>query len=259
MSPSDTEPSPWLRLLTAAVVVGLVLAGVAHALDWNVSVNVRSGSGHLSTTQRPVAGMTRLALELPAELELVQDGTEALSVQTDDNLQDQVQAVQQGGQLTLRWNPGYKVQILHPSELKLVLHVRSLEHIAITGSGDVHARQLKLPQLDVSVQGSGDLRLDSLEVDQLVASISGSGDMQAAGHARQVQLQISGSGNADLGHLASQLVNLSVAGSGDATVWASTALTASVAGSGDLRYYGGGSVKTAVAGSGSVTRLGVAP
>ncbi len=248
----------WQRAAAAVgTVAALLLVAPEARADWNWGWGGVSGSGTFTTQQRKVAGFTSLALELPAKVELVQGETEGVSIETDDNLQALIETVVEGGQLKIRTARHGKG--INPKRLNITVHLRTLEKIAIGGSGDVHAAKLATPRLTISVAGSGDARIDTLEGETVEASIAGSGDVSLGGRVNEVEARVAGSGDLRLAKLQAKTVKVRIAGSGDATVWATQALAVSVAGSGDVKYCGDATVSSSVAGSGSVKRLGANP
>jgi hypothetical protein len=63
----------------------------------------------------------------------------------------------------------------------------------VTGSGDIHAFDYLVQELDGSVAGSGDIR--AYVYKKINASVSGSGDIQYKGNPESVNTQVSGSGD----------------------------------------------------------------
>ena len=252
--------SPPVFRISSLIIAGTLslLSGSAMAWEWSWPFGASvSGSGHVSKTQRQVSAFKGVSLELPSSVEIVQGETEDLVIEADDNIAPMIETVVEGGQLRIRLAERFKS--VKPTVLKLTLHVRALEQISISGSGDVNARKLQSPTLELRIAGSGDVRLAALQTDSLSVSISGAGDFFAAGRADTARYSIAGSGDIKTSALASKNVKISIAGSGDAAVWASQTLNVSIAGSGDVAYYGDATVTRSVAGSGRIRKLGSAP
>ena len=248
------------RAIAVVAIVGTLVLGPISAMawDWDWSPGTRvTGSGQVSKTQRPVQGFKSVSLDVASTVEIIQGETEGLVIETDDNIAPLIETVVDNGQLKIRSTQRFKS--LQPTVLKLTLHVRALEQISISGSGDVNAQKLQSPTLEVRIAGSGDVRLAALQTDSLSVSISGAGDFLATGRADTARYSIAGSGDLKTRALASKNVKIRIAGSGDATVWASQTLNVSIAGSGDVAYYGDATVTRSVAGSGRIRRLGLAP
>ena len=245
-------------LFAALITIGTLgfAATPAAAWDWSWGAKV-SGSGNIKTEVRDVSGFTGVSMSVPGKAEIIQAGSEGVSIETDDNILPLIETVIEDGKLKIRFKD--RNMSVSTKTLKLTINVKTLERLAVAGSGDLHAAKLQVAKLKASIAGAGDVRIDSLDADTLTLSIAGSGDFSAGGKANTVEGNIAGSGNVRIEKLAANNVKLSIAGSGDAKVWAKDTLTVSVAGSGDVAYYGDAKVTQSVVGSGSVKRLGSAP
>ena len=239
-----------LRKTTFTALLLLAAGGAA-------AMGSLTGSGKLATEARVASGFTGIALALSGRVDVTQGDKESVSVTADDNLLPEIETVVEGGVLKIRWRD--RVNITHSSSIRIAVTAKSIESLAVGGSGDIVSAALRARDLKVSIGGSGNVRLYSLTAAALTVSIGGSGDFTGEGAADSLTANVAGSGNIKAGRLAAQNVKVSVAGSGDATVWAKGDLNVSVAGSGDVKYYGDPAVKRAVVGSGSVKRLGTAP
>jgi hypothetical protein len=196
-----------------------------------------TGSGRSVSEDRALSGYRGIALSIPGRVEIVQGAVEGIRITADDNVMPEIESVVENGTLKLRFRQRFgnvdKVRIL------VVVHAKTVESLAVAGSGDIHAPALNAQRLSVHIAGSGDVKL--------------------AGRAESIDVSIAGSGDLDAGRFDTQRAKISVAGAGDATVWARQALKVSVAGSGGIRYYGDPTVERSIVGSGSVKRLGAAP
>jgi hypothetical protein len=215
------------------------------------------GSHNVVSQERAVAGFHALGLSAPADVEIVQGSAEGATVTADDSVIDRVETVVENGVLKIRMKPDNIT--LNITKLRVQVRARSMDSIAVSGSGDVHAKTLDTPRLKVAIAGSGDVSLPALTTSALDAHISGSGDLTAAGRADNLEAQLAGSGDMKAGHLETTSADLRIAGSSDVELWVKKSLMVSVAGSGDVRYYGDPQVHHHVSGSGSIKRLGASP
>jgi hypothetical protein len=196
-------------------------------------LNAIDGSGKVVTEPRPVAGFTAVSLRGSGRLVIEQTGTDSLTVTTDDNLLPLVQSEVKGN--TLELGPKEWTTVLHPTkDIVFTLHVKTLEALDISGSGDVEAKGLNPESLRVEISGSG------------AASVQGT--------ANDLNLTISGSGAYQGAQLASKRATVKVSGSGSAVIAASETLNADVTGSGSIQYVGDPKVVQQITGSGSVLK-----
>lgn len=84
------------------------------------------------------------------------------------------------------------------------------------------------------LHGSGRMEIAGYNQDSLRIQLSGSSDVVARGQAREVELDISGSGEADLSQLATDAADVEISGSGEAVIAPKTSAHLEVSGSGDI-------------------------
>jgi hypothetical protein len=184
----------------------LLMALLAAGCD----VNAISGSGHVTTDRRTVSGFTAVELQGTGKLLVDQNGTEALTIEADDNLLSSLTSDITGGRLVLGTASGTHIR---PSrEIVYRVSARNLNGITLSGSGTV----------DVTGVNSDSLRL----------TLNGSGTISASGRADQQEISLNGSGDYQCANLKGKAVSVSIAGSGDGVVAASEKLDVTVMGSG---------------------------
>jgi len=244
---------------SALLVACLLAVAPAPAHAWDLLGNKAVvGSGQVSSVQRDLAPFHQIAVDLPCKVELVQGTSEAVAIEADDNLLPLIETVVKNGQLTIK--PAKGVNLSSRSNIRLTVHVRTVDGLSLAGSADLSATRLVSPKLSTSIAGSGSMAIKDLQSDALSVSIAGSGRFEAQGTAAVMDVSIAGSGDVKAPRLSAREVNVNIAGSGDATVWARKALSVSIVGSGDVRYYGDATRSdTSTLGSGRVKQLGISP
>lgn len=194
--------------------------------------NLVRGSGNVKTEQRTVSGFNEVELTGSGNLTIQQTGTEALTIEAEDNLLPLLTSDVAGGKLTLGAKPNTSYSPTKGVTYRLT--VKDLRAVGVSSSGSVEGVNLKL----------GDLRI----------RISGSGNVRLAGTADTQNIDISGSGNYNGEGLDSRDVVIVVSSSGNATVKANGKLDARVSGSGEVIYIGNPTVTQNVTGSGKVLK-----
>jgi hypothetical protein len=129
--------------------------------------------------------------------------------------------------------------------------------LQVSGSGDLQLASVSAEELSAVLSGSGGMHFGEVELESMVVSIMGSGDVTAKGPGRTDGLDVNviGSGNADLGAVVAREVEANVIGSGSARVHATAQLEVNILGGGILQYQGGPDLETSVIGSGDVQRI----
>jgi hypothetical protein len=243
-----------------AICLGAAMGAspAASAWDWGLGFrNSVTGSGTIKSETRAVSGFTGIALSLSGAVEIRQGATEGVTIETDDNLLPLIETAVENGTLKIR--AATRGTSFATQKLKFVVHAKTIDSLAVAGSGEMHAETLKTAALKTSIAGSGDIRIRSLDAGVLTVKIAGSGDFSAGGRAASLDASIAGSGDIDTANLDTGSVEITIAGSGDARVWARETLDVKVAGSGEVAYYGDAKVKKSIGGSGSIKRLGASP
>jgi len=206
---------------------------------------------------RAVSGFTSISLSAPINVELVQGDTEGMALDGDAAALADLETVVEHGSLKIRTLSYFEVPGMQKVHARI--SVKSIDALAIAGSGDIKSMALKCNDLKISIAGSGDVRIQALTASDLHVSIAGSGDALLGGKVDTVSTSIAGSGDMKAAKLESRQSKVSIAGSGDAMLWAREQISVSIMGSGDVRYYGDPTIKSSILGSGSVKRVAAAP
>lgn len=213
------------------------------------------GSGRQRDEVRSLGPFSAVRANGPIDIVLKAADREQVTVHFDDNLLAFVETrivTEAVPTLDIRILPGAGFKSSRPP--KVIVEFRSIEALALRGSGHLVADTVQGKILAVSIAASGDVKINKLDVDVLGVSIGGSGDFAAAGRAAEQGFSIAGSGDVNAADLVGQTVRVRIAGSGDVRVHAEQLLDVSVAGSGDVIYRGAPLVRKSIAGSGDVRR-----
>src|ERR671911_276252 len=203
------------------------------AVTMLVSCSVTTGSGNVVSESRNVSGFTKIDLSGAGEVTIDQNGTEALTIEAEDNVMPKVTSEVVDG--TLRLGEKSSLTINLTKAVKYQVSVKELSGLMISGSGAVTAAKITGPSLAVDINGSGKVTVGGTVENQDV-EISGSGDYQAK-------------------DLQTKITTVKISGSGAASVAVSDSLDIDMSGSGKLTYYGSPpQVNQQISGSGSVTK-----
>lgn len=149
--------------------------------------------------------------------------------------------------------------------------------LAVDGSGEINAFDLRGRELEVRVEGSGDFRAVSVEVEELEAVVAGSGNLfmetvtarsgefvvtgsgdlrvTGDGFLDTLEANVVGSGDISMKGVNCRRAETNVVGSGSASIGdVSEQLNASILGSGDVTYGGAPEIERVELGSGEVRR-----
>lgn len=210
------------------------------------------GSGVKVEKVRALSAFSKLRVDGPLDIKLAQAASDQATVVADDNIQPLIETLVEGDTLVVRLkrDTGFTTR----SVPTVRVDARTVQAIAINGSGDLAAERFKADSLSLNVVGSGDVQLDLVELKELSVSISGSGDVRLAGRAEQQNWSISGSGDVDARALAGRAAKVGINGSGDVSLGVTEQLDVQLSGSGDLTYAGRPQLRQSVSGSGEIHR-----
>jgi len=215
----------------------------------------RRGSGELVTETRAVSGFSAVDFSGLGEVEIIQDGSESITITTDDDVMPHVVTEVRGETLVVGFDFDGPIGIL-PTRMEVTLHVDELGSITASGAWKVHADSLEGTDLETLISGTGNLSIDQLEATDLSAEISGAGEMAIAGEVVSQNIAISGAGEYNAGDLKSESARVEISGSGETTLWVTGSLEVTVSGAGRIYYYGQPQVDFTKSGTGTLSSLG---
>jgi hypothetical protein len=196
-----------------------------------------AGSGHLSVETRDVSDIDAVRFTSFGELSIQQGETEGLRLEAEDNVLPEIITEMQHGTLVIRYaERNGQVRVRPTKSIRLVLTVK-----------DLHA---------VTLSGAGDVNLEGLQTDRLEATLSGAGSLRAEGAARHLEVVLSGAGGFSGGDLQTETADVTLSGVGNAVVWTTERLNVTISGVGWVEYYGSPQVTKNGGGLGSVRDLG---
>lgn len=217
-----------------------------------------TGSGHAATEERAVSGFHGLAVSVPSEVDLRQGDAEGITLTADDNVLPRIRTfVDAQGVLEVRFPRNLVVRPRTP--IRIVVRAKTVDSIALAGHVRLESPRLRASRLKGDLAGDSAIALPDLEADSLVLHTSGHSHVMAAGKAHALELDIAGSGEANLARLEARRAAVRIAGSAEVAAWVRERLVVRITGSGAVRYFGDPRVAKRIAGSGRVERLGASP
>jgi hypothetical protein len=209
----------------------LLAAGQAGA--WSVFNHGKGieGSGKMETRELDLKDFQKIDVGGAFDLHVTIGDRQKVAVTIDDNLWGNLVAEVQGNELVLDWDKSCQPD----RDCKVEIVVTSLR--------------------EVSIHGACDAEIEGFRGDSFCYNLSGAGDLTMDGEVDDLEIKVSGAGNADTSDLKAQNVEVSVSGAGNARVYAARSLQARVSGVGKITYYGDPQEKsTRVSGIGSIKR-----
>jgi hypothetical protein len=113
-----------------------------------------------------------------------------------------------------------------------------LTRVWISGSGDITADKMEVKDFRARLDGSGGLRIAQLTSNDVQLTLNGSGNMDLSGTARDININLVGSGSVMTHGLKAQSADISVAGSGEVHAHADRNAKLTLRGSGHAQVDG---------------------
>ena len=194
----------------------------------------RADSGPRITRTLAWEGGDRLDIEVAADVTYIQGDAASVEIVGP---RDQVEGLRlRGGLLTFDDDANVVVFGWRAGDrLRITVTAPSVRTFNLSSSGDLLIRDYDQPSLSVTVNGSG--------------------EVQATGRTETVDLDISGSGEADFSGLETRDADITISGSGEAAVGPTGAARISISGSGEVDLTRRpASVSQTISGSGEVNQ-----
>ena len=206
-------------LAGAAAIGGQEMA--RHGWSWTIHDNdetvrfQRADNGPRVTRTLAWDGSDRLDVDVTADVTYVQGDAATVEI---DGPRDQVEGLRlRAGRLTFNDDDDVNVVMFgwrNHDRLRVTVTAPSVRTFNLSSSGDLSIRGYDQPDLMVRINGSG--------------------DVDAAGRTDAVELDIHGSGEADLSALETRDADVEISGSGEAAVGPTGTARITISGSGDV-------------------------
>jgi hypothetical protein len=203
------------------------------------------------TETRALSDFDRIRLEGSVIATLVQDGTESVTLEVDEDLLGRVKTEVGGGELVI----GFKSWLDHLFSFRAIraqIHLKNFRELQVSGSGQVDAASLQGERVRIGVSGSGRVSINDLAATNLETHISGSGEFNLAGQVTSQDIHISGTSKYRAEKLESQDVDVRISGSASVAVNVARSLDISISGSGEVSYIGTPRISQRISGSGNI-------
>ncbi len=213
------------------------------------------GNGNVKSTEHTVSAFKNVEVSGAIDLFVAQGETKPVKIETDENLLQYIEVVQEGDLIKVKSKEGYN---LRPTN-KIRVYVTSpvYNDIDVSGASNItgQTKIVNKERMSLDVSGAGDINMD-LDAPEVKAEVSGAGSVNLKGQTKTFELSLTGAAKAHCYELMSENTKVDISGAGEADVFASVKLDADVSGAGNVTYKGGTTnVTQQVSGAGSVKKV----
>lgn len=213
-----------------------------------------SGSGSVKKETRDAGrSFDEIGVSGQYKVYISQGSRQQITVEAEENLQPYIETKIDGDELSIGTKQGYSIR--PTKDVVVRITVVRLEGIAASGSSRFFTEGfIKGGSLEVSMSGQS-LAEMKLDYNKLEVNISGSGKVKLNGRADKSEIAISGSADIAAEDLKSRDVEIAISGNGNAHVQATGKLEVAISGNGKVKYRGSPShVEQSVSGQGKITQ-----
>ncbi|RZM36827.1 MAG: DUF2807 domain-containing protein [Sphingomonas sp.] len=236
------------------LALGLIIPLAACSFSWNGdkegSGAAASGSGTTRTFQ--VTDFDQIDLRGSDDVD-VRVGT-GFSVRAEGPSEqlDRLRIERDGETLDIGRKNGTGFGWSKGAKVKVYVTLPRLTGANVSGSGNMAIDHVEGSTFEGGIAGSGNLAIAAVQVDTAKFSIAGSGTARVRGAARDLKVEIAGSGDVDGSQLRAKSGKVEIGGSGSVRAIVDGPATVDMLGSGDVDLGPGSRCTISKMGSGSV-------
>ena len=238
------------NLLFLLMILAVTMSSCQYMMGKRVT-----GNGNIKTTEHTVGSFKNVEVSGAIDLFVAQGETKPVKIETDENLLQYIEVVQEGDKIIVKSRDGFN---LRPTgKIKVYVTSQVYSQIEVSGASNITGQtKIANPEkISMDVSGAGDINMD-IDAPAVSAEVSGAGSVNLKGQTKTFDLTLTGAGKGHCYELLSESTKVDISGAGEADVFASVKLDAQVSGAGGVTYKGGATnVNQQVSGAGSVKKV----
>ncbi|MDE5421296.1 DUF2807 domain-containing protein [Ancylomarina sp. DW003] len=200
----------------------------------NAQFSGEKGNGNLVKQDREIGHFTAISAGTGLDVYVVQGEREAVTVETDENLQDNIITEVRGNKLVVK----VEDRIRRAKAMSVYITLVDINKLNISSGCDFETKsRIKVSELDIEVSSGADAKLD-INADKLSCSVSSGADADLWGTANYFYAKASSGSDLDAHKLTAKICKAKASSGADVTVNATEEIDASASSGGDVSYYG---------------------
>jgi hypothetical protein len=212
------------------------------------------GNGHITTENRTVDQFNSIDVSGSIEVYVKQDSVRSVKIEGDENILQYIEIHTEGETLSIHTRNGIRLQTTR--KIKVYVSNASYKDFEASGACNIYTENkiTSSGKLSIDLSGASKVKMD-LKAPEIYAGSSGSGHIELSGETKN--LKVDGTGSTDIRtfNLLAENTDVEITGSGNAEVFASVKLDVHVSGAGSVKYKGNASVSQDISGAGSVKKV----
>lgn len=190
--------------------------------------------------QREVANFTGLQMNGIGEVIIIQDGTESLTIEADQEYLDKIITEVRNGQLVIDMKKDFHTYFdrITGHNMIFTLHIKNFYTLVQQGVASVVIEKLDTEDFALTNKGVGDIKVNNVTANKVTVGLEGTGTISINGTAHFVDVSSKGLGTYNGADLKAKEVVATLQGAGKLEVFASEQVTAKLNGVGNITYHG---------------------
>jgi hypothetical protein len=212
------------------------------------------GDGNIKSETRQVDTFDDIHLSGNIDVYYTQGPVQPVRVETDDNLQEFVEVYTRGNRLHVRIKDNHN---LDPTgDIKVYVTAPAVSKFEASGACNfISDNKITLTEsVKINMSGACGAQLD-LHAPSVDVDMSGASSLRLRGETRDFRIDGSGSTEAKCYDLMAENVEIDISGAGEAETFASVRLNVEISGAGTVNYKGNPTVTKSVSGAGSINKV----
>jgi len=212
------------------------------------------GNGNITTQSRTAGQFTSIDVSGNIDVYAKQDSSSSIKVEADENLQQYIETIDEGDVLRIKTEEGYNIRSSRP--IKVYVSSAVFKKFEASGACDIFSegKITSSSDIDFDLSGSCDITMD-VNAPKISTYMSGAGTIKLKGETKDFKVHGSGSTDIKCSDLLAENVDLDISGAGDAEVYASAKLTGNISGAASVRYKGAAQTDIHTSGATSVKKI----
>lgn len=212
------------------------------------------GNGHVTTESRNISSFHSVDVSGAINVYVKYDSVSSVKVEADENLLEYIEVHNEDG--TLHIHEADRVNLKPSRSIKVHVAGPDFKRFEASGACDIISenRVNGSEGILIDLSGASNIKME-LKSPKVDAELSGAGKIELKGETKDFKVDGSGSTNIKCFELMAENVEVKISGAGDADVFASVKLDVRVSGAGSVRYKGDASVSQNISGAGSVKKV----
>lgn len=190
-----------------------------------------------SRQTRNVDTFTKISFRVPGKLYVRQGSPQKVEIEGSKDALEKTDVKVENGRLVIgREGKWSNWGFGNDDEVNVYVTVKDIDALNVSGSGDIIGEtKIVTRELDLNVSGSGNLKVDAEVSGEMEADVSGSGDLLVKGSCASFNSDVSGSGKVNAAVKVSNEAEFGVSGSGKVEASGSAStVKVSISGSGKV-------------------------